>query len=409
MILERQGFWDSFEKLNPDKKLKEVIKKEYDFLREFIKDNPEKFENKDYPAINSMDDLVRFFEFVGLIKKMSILTSNDLLDYMKEKKMSLGLSLSNRCNRGCLHCASDSTPDGEIVPYEKLTGFSNNFLKLIDEATFGLEGEPLDYEYNGKNLADIIEHYANKGIKKYALSTGGTVSDISKKALNAIKNKPISLKTRLTYSLYPGINGNSESNDNIFLKSLENLADTIPEVNVQILGDKYFQETNIQKALERFDSIISKNGYLSRKKISDEKDPFKSYAYNKGNKKIIVGLTSAIDNVGRFTKVIENKLLTLINPKIPFKEPEISKKIICEHLFDYKKIVVDYKGNARFCDTTLSYGKPTIANIYEEGEQAFFDKWYNYNDLCRQYVLSNINKIMHSKAETCLCKAKLRN
>jgi len=412
-MAESKGFLDSLEELKPSKELKNIVNEEYIFLKDFISSHSRQFnKNDDYPLLKNLDDLGRFLEFTDLIKRTALLTNYDLVEYLKNNKIELALAVNNKCNRGCLHCVSDSTPNGKNLEFEKITGFSKNIIDLIDTVSFGLEGEPFDYEHNEKNLGDIISYYLNKGIKKYNISTGGTVSNASKKALEKIKNlKNINApEARLTYSLYPvGKSENYEKNDKIFIEALENLLKAIPQTNIQILGDKYFKETNIQKTLEHFDRIMLENNYSRKENIAENPDINKDYIYSRNGNSTRANFMHQINGVGRFRKVIDNKLLTLINHEVEFKEPEFRKGIICDHLMAYKKIVIDFNGNARFCDTMLSYNNESIANIYEEGEQAFFEKWYNYNDLCRQHVLSNINKIMYSKGQTCLCKIKLCN
>lgn len=370
--------------------LDNIVNTAYEFIQQFIRTHKALFNVEEYPYPQNNVEEDRLLDFAQMLSKVIRFNTYSIEEVIKnrERKMGLGLSVSNYCERNCIHCAANSSPKGRMVPYENLTGFSQRLIELIGSVNFGIEGEPFLYSYNGFDLGDIINHYIDEGINNFTISTGGFLNQpqafLTIDKIRDVKN----LDIRITYSKYSF----SEDNDEIFVNTLNFLLKTKSGIIVQLLGDNCYKETNIDGVIKDFKEIMQNEGFKED-----------GNNYFKNGKRFKVNIMSAVSDVGRFKNA--RKSLTLIEGK-KFSEPRINLSYLCEHFMNYSNLNISSKGTARFCETMYSYNKPGIVqDIYaKDGEKEFFRNWNEFNILCRDYFINNVNDIMMGNKTTCLCK-----
>lgn len=117
-----------------------------------------------------LDDLKRLNEAYSHLDQFKY-DANNLKDLFTDQP-HLVISLSNQCLCSCLHCASDSNPQGEIMPFDCLHNVNENFFNLFSQVDFGRQGDPLTYHNQKHDLSDVIKLLYGYGIVHYTLAAG---------------------------------------------------------------------------------------------------------------------------------------------------------------------------------------------------------------------------------------------
>ena len=92
-----------------------------------------------------------------------------LADLFAEKPR-LVISPNNTCASSCLHCVADSNPSGMIMPYDSFVSINPDFFSIFSTADFGRRGNPLLYDSEGHDLADLLSFLHDKGINDFSLA-----------------------------------------------------------------------------------------------------------------------------------------------------------------------------------------------------------------------------------------------
>ena len=121
----------------------------------------------------------------------------------------LVISPSNMCDKNCLHCISDSKFNGEMMEYDKFESIPIDFLELFSYVDFGRTGDPMLYNYEGKNLSDVISFLTGAGIENYTIAAGLFLNPKSEEPIPKIKEtkeeKNLKMDNMLTFSNYYGM------------------------------------------------------------------------------------------------------------------------------------------------------------------------------------------------------------
>ncbi len=366
----------------------------------------------EYPLIGSEGELSRFFDFVQLMDRARVFLGRSPSESIRglERAIEVSLSVNSYCLKSCLDCISDSSSQGVQVPFSDLTGFSDDFFRIIKAVKLGMEGEPLLYSNSGENLGDVIEEYLERGIGFFTLSTGCPIQteavEETLARIHALSGSMKGFYPRLTYSLYPvGRNTRkAERNDQDFIALLKNLLPISTTMNVQVRGDFFFEETNIIKTAEHFDELMQRSGFKRKNPVSIGNN-ITEYSLNEHTANVY--LQAFVFPSDRLRKSVEAGLLT---PSQEYRFRDVETSHVCYHLFNYDSFAVMANGDIRLCDVIYSYANPgtIVKNIYRpDGEEELFRKLDKYHIRCKTYFLSNFREIMRGEKPTCLCKLDL--
>lgn len=391
---------------------KDGIDSAINFFERFQGDFGNTLSIDDYPSIRHEGDLIRFLDFVNLLKRFRLYLSSNPSQLIIGFKRSLDMGVSTNacCLKGCLDCVSDSKTEGIQVPFIDLTGFSDKFYSGVKVMRFGLEGEPLIYSHSGNNLGDLIEFYLNKGIDKFTLSTGCPIqTPLVKNTLEKICNlfdSTHEFYPRLTYSFYPVGNNFDKitQNDEEFINILKSLLPVSSIMNVQVRGDFFYKETNIDEVTKHFDELMQENGFRREVPLTVNSKTTE-YFYDK--MKINAYTSTFVYLSERLKRSIREGILT---PSKPYESREVETGHICHHIFNYDSFVIMPNGDVRLCNMINSYvdPKPFVRNIYSGGgEEKLFRKLTEYNTRCISYFLNNFRDIMFGNKPTCLCNLEI--
>ena len=114
------------------------------------------------------------------------------------------ISPSNYCNSSCLHCVADSVPTGEMMPYKKFAWIDPSFIKIFSFADFGRRGNPLLYNSEGHDLADLMTFLNDHGINSFtiAASIQKNYAPIIGRLEDFASKRKADIETMVTYHHY---------------------------------------------------------------------------------------------------------------------------------------------------------------------------------------------------------------
>lgn len=313
----------------------------------------------------------------------------------------IGISLSNVCDKGCSHCIADSTLNGGVMDFESLNKSPEKFLSIFSQADYGRTGDPMLYQSGNKDLADVISFLVNYGIKKHTIASGLFVhkemNELIEKIRKIRNHNGLNIETLLTFHLYyPSFDNDLAK---VFGKSVRKLAKISDKITLAVIGDTYFPETSLVKALDafsdRFDTIF--DGFDSCQKIGDN-----CYSVNgkDGGVKVDIVTNPAIHPYGRFEKYLKQKgVYRDYVDNFRFG----NKPVLCPDAGRWPGMIVEYDGDINMCGAfeAVVSKETVVGNLfgktYEELEKLLLD-FYGKE---KNWFIKNLDDLLLGKKSSC--------
>lgn len=327
------------------------------------------------------------------------------LKYLLDLNPRLIISPSNQCNSSCLHCASDSMPNGEFMPYSAFENIDQSFFNLFSTADFGRRGDPVTYKSQGHDLADLIEILIKNGIKYFTIAAGIHPEHLPVTDKLVELNSKVKIGTMITYHHYFEKFEPKRFAQNFNL-CLKNYFPFSNEIDISILGDgfSYNKPTMGEKVKKTFHN----NWEIIFSGIEMEKIDSHSYKaeYNNKTIKLVVRpLKEKVYPMGRFRDYLVEKNL--------LKEYEknfeaLNTYNICPDLLKWPAILLEYNGNLNLCGSfeSLHCDNAVVSNIFTKSFQQVEKDLLNFHRKEHEWFLTSFSDIIKGKKVVCKMKEK---
>ncbi len=324
----------------------------------------------------------------------------------------LVISPSNRCNKGCAHCISDSTITGERMRYREFTDSMKNagedFLSIFKHADFGRRGDPMLYKDRGlphtrgeRDLSDLMGFLAEHDIKDQTIASGLAIQDRSKTIKNIADVKDeydMHIESMITYHLYyPFDRDMIAKSMNRTLKEMSKYSD---KIIISTIGDFYFPETCLQNAELQFfkDYYEIFNGFEHYERTDEKQFEFSG---NAGEINVEFRTSNGIYPLGRFKELLRSSGYLEYYTEI-FKE-HTNTPIICPDVLEWPGLIIEPDGKVNTCGAYegITCNHAVISNIFKESYEEFQGDMFMAYEIERQWILNNIDNLLQGKASTC--------
>ncbi len=356
------------------------------------------------------EDYIYNLQFLTFQLSKALETDQKNMKELFSENPRLVVSLDNYCNKGCLHCIADSSiQKSEKLDYEDITGLDKRYFDIFKIVDFGRTGDPMLWESNNHTIADVIEHFADKGMKEVTVASGLFKNNNQwyENVVNKLENirsehKNLEIGAMLTYHHYfPDMKDKQIAK--LFNKSLSECSKFSDKVAISLLGDIIYENShtsNIKRTfLNNFDIIF--DGFeidiYEDNEIIAKKD-------SKETKISISNVSGAVYPFGRFEKTLKNDGLYekyLKDFNILFFEPNL-----CPDVLEWPGMVVEPSGDINMCGAFEAIAKPhltTISNILKPFEEVE-DDLLKLHKKEKEWFLKNLPDIAFGKKSTCKIK-----
>jgi hypothetical protein len=227
-----------------------------------------------FPEINYYNDLERLIDLKLLIQNLERDFEDTLADTSIDR--SISISPTSKCNANCVHCRTDSKPNGYDLDFTKLEKADPEFFKIFARGHFGIEGNPL--LVTGKNadgkkidLTDYVKLLYEFGIKKFNIYLKtideGTIGAY-RRLEDFFRSTPdSSLVQWISFNLYsPHIYGKENPLDDLkaeFLPLLNDALKFASEINILSTGSYKYANAHIFKTLKCLCKIMEDEGFYT--------------------------------------------------------------------------------------------------------------------------------------------------
>lgn len=310
-------------------------------------------------------DLKTLFEAFIRLNNIKAIEEISLKDIFKPDSRLI-ISPSNQCHSHCLHCASDSTPQGEVMPFDSFIEIDERFFEPFSVVDFGRRGDPISYQSNGHNLADLIEHLYLNGIRNFTMASSIHSECLPVyNALETLSSGNLIIDSAVTYHHYfPQFD---PFKLHIMLNEcLKNFFTFSREIHVSLLGDLYPQyNTTMANEVEdtffsNWETIFSE---IKMRRIDD--GTFKAKYGNKTRKIVIKHMNEKVHPLGRFKKYLTEKgIFEEYNKNYNF----LDNYHACPDLIKWPGIVLEPDGSLNLCGSfeSLECDNAIISNIFSK-------------------------------------------
>jgi hypothetical protein len=337
------------------------------------------------------------------ISKLEKTESPRKLKDIFSKNARLRITPTDKCSANCYHCVADSSSRGKPMDYFDFARIPARFFRIFKAVDFGRRGNPLLYQSEGRDLADIISFLKAKGIKKFTLALALQEEELPvMRRLEELASKGISLETMVTYHHY-----NAKSQDQIaesFNESLKNFMAFSNTIIISLIGHKFIEKEKgsakeVNYAFERNkDKIFSGIGM---KKVHEEEY---EATYNQNTARIIIPpIDNRIYPLGRFRDYLRKKGC------LEYYEKKFNQSLtdyVCPDLITWPGIIIEPNGDLNLCASfeAITCDKAVVSNIffedYEQVEQELIE--FNYKE--REWFINNLEAIVQGKVSSCKLK-----
>lgn len=328
---------------------------------------------------------------------------NNLSDIFDDNPRLI-ISPNDFCRGHCLHCVANSSPSGITMPYNDFKNINPEFFKLFSVVDFGRRGNPLHYNYEGKDLADLIKFLNEQGITNFTLALTiqkdyipliGTLETLTSKY-------DINIGTMVTYHHYYE-NFNDLKFAEEFNKTLKHYLKFSNKIKVSLLGDSYL--LNGQTKEDETNKTFQKNWNIIFKDIElihlDENEYIANYS-DIQSQITIPPVNNRVYPLGRFKNHLSQK--GMLHEYEYFFE-ELMNEYVCPDLIKWPGIIIEPDGNLNLCASFEAVDSPVIvSNIFNKSFTNVKKDLMDFHQKELFWFIQNLPDILKGKIPTCKLK-----
>ena len=392
----------------------------------------------EYPILDNRNSINRFIT-ISKIQKNIERTPEDIINDTSIKRQ-LAIMPTEKCLNSCVHCAMDSTPNGETLPLESLDNLDADFYKMFNQVHFGIEGDALEtrstFHDGDVNLLDYIKLLHEKGINKFTLDVKSLKSEFAKDTFFSIKDyiteePDINFNIRISFNLYDPIVYN-ESDEKKAISILEkDLFDVLmpsiefaDDITLNVCGSAKYSKSHIFKTHRYLQTILYDNKFYipdRRKWIEQppEEDiqeiyqkygynpissffPFYAHVFNDETKIIFVRYGNTL-NMGRWANYKDKG--DVQNPLSGFKYNKKAELPITCNALSTENLTIAPNGDITPCSGFYTRKIP-FANI-SESQDKILEKYENAIYEMQKLYGPEIINILNGEKPLKLCDQKI--
>lgn len=322
----------------------------------------------------------------------------DIRDVFSENP-TLIITQSNMCDKGCTHCIANSTTNGEMMDYDKITSIDEDFYKIFKGVIFGRRGDPMLYNSREKDLADLIDFFTDYGIKQYSIAAGpflNTPHKITEKLSKLRRERRLDISSMLTFHLYYPF----EDLVKVFKKSIDECLQFSYHLKITILGDNFFEETSLEKATKVFAENL--DYLLDGIRIIEREDTGGfGIGHKNGYAALHIRFAQNVYPLGRFEQLLNQKGVLEEYTKSFYSK--IRKPVVCPDLLELSGLIIEPNGDINLCGAfeAVQSRATVIGNIFDEGYPAIEQKLIQFHEKEREWFLKNLERISSGEVHAC--------
>ena len=310
-------------------------------------------------------------------------------------------SLSNFCDKHCVHCIACSDIHGKMCDFEKLSKIPEEFFRIFEYVDFGRTGDPLLYKWRKKDLADVISLlFLKGGIRHFTIAAGLILSDKSYDVIKRIKKVKehygLSLESMLTFHLYYPFPISHVCK--AFQRSLRYLSEISEEITIAIIGDHFFTETSFLTALKTFRQNLETifGCFQGGEKLED--DTF-LLRINGKETKIEIKLNDVIYPLGRFKEYLQRKG----RYEEYIKTFKVRRHLVCPDIGRWPGIVLETNGDLNLCGhfEAINNDATRVTNIFTHSYEEIEEKLLDIYQLERRWFFAHLELLRQAKVSAC--------
>ncbi|MBW3022780.1 hypothetical protein KY308_01625, partial [Candidatus Woesearchaeota archaeon] len=274
------------------------------------------------------------------------------------------ISPNNICKCSCLHCVAESSPAGITMPYDKFVSINPEFFRIFSAADFGRRGNPLLYNSDGHDLADLLEFLNAQGLNKFTLAL--TLQKNPVPVIGRLEKfaEQADIETMVTYHHYfNGLDTAKLARD--FNSTLKHYMRFSEKIIISLLGDKYSQKEPTKA--EEVEQTFNKNwGIIFDGIEMVSRDGAGRYLAKHESEQVQIYIPKTDTRVypfGRFRKYLEQKgILQQYEEQFTNSMSDYS----CPDLIKWPGIIVEPDGGLNLCASfeAICSQDSVVSNIF---------------------------------------------
>lgn len=321
-----------------------------------------------------------------------------LVHLIGKRGVNLSLSVTDRCRSGCLHCLTNACPNGKSLPLEVLEKIDGRYFQS-DEIGLYCEGEPLDYEWESVDFADVAEIFVRRGVTNINFLTSGMLSadqeryKVWRRLQGLEKKSDISFHPELSFHLYWPVALGTDAAD----VAKERLRYSLPlclelssEIFVHLRGDLISSAANFIAVLSAYLEVLKELGF-NQTPCENCLHPCQGATICREKDAAVLRADFQITQpFGRWQKNLEHCGVSLLNSKeqedlsraVGLRDQDFSLMPGQRRWIDSNSLTSLYartNGDVDISYSVAALGMPRrIANIFEQSYEEVVISWGNY-------------------------------
>lgn len=324
----------------------------------------------------------------------------ELSDLFVEKPRLI-ISPNNFCKAACTHCIADSTTKGEHMSYSNFTKINPEFFGIFSDADFGRRGNPLEYNSEGHDLADLLAFLNKNGINNFtlALALQEKSLKVNEKIVNLVNYQKAKIETMVTYHHYYK-NLDTQKLAKKFNSTLKNYLAFSEKILVSLLGDKYSQKDHeVQETFKKNWETIFQD--ISLTQINDFQ-----YRANFNSKTSLIEIPevdSRVYPLGRFrTDLTKREIMD--EYELAFEKG--LGDYVCPDMIKWPGIIIEPNGDLNLCASfeAINCKGAIVTNIFEKPYLQVEKELIALHQKEKEWFRKNLGNIIDGKVSTCKMK-----
>ena len=344
-----------------------------------------------------------------VLRAQAALHQNPTIEQIFREDAHLVITPSNNCDANCLHCVSNATSNGQIMSFRQFDTIPPEFLKLFPYIDFGRKGDPITYQDDKKDLADIIEKIEQQHPKEFSIAIA--LHESEPVAVAKLAKLTTTIKTMITYHHYFQ-DLDTKALARKFNTTLHHAAKYSDAILISLAGDDFSlkQPTMAQEVT----AVFEENKSLIFKGFEISQETHNPYTYSLQienqfkNKKIelkIPPIDTRIYSLGRFRQYLKDQG-TLVQ-----YEKEFAKKMgeyTCPDMITWPGIILEPNGDLNLCGSyeAINCKNAVVTNIFKKPYQQVQQDLLNLRKRELAWFVQNIDDIMNGKVPMCKLENK---
>jgi len=312
---------------------------------------------------------------------------------------------SNRCGNACLHCVSDSRPDGVMMKYSDFANINPEFFTIFKVADFGRRGNPLLYESERQDLADLIKLLSSHGLEKFTIAAAiqPVYAPVIGKLGELARKDNVHIDAMITYHHYFA-NLDTKKLAEDFNQSLKYLIKFSDKIIISMLGDNSsLRKPSMAEEVQR---TFKDNLDLIMKDMAVVAHNNASYTIDAEGKMVdikIPTIDTRVYPLGRFRQYLSRKGIL---KKYELEFNNSLTDYVCPDLVRWPGIIIEPDGGLNLCASfeAIACSEAVVSNIftkpYYEVKADLID--FQKKESC--WLIDNIGDVIKGKASTCKLK-----